>query len=218
MSFYTSLSGLKAAQTDLSVVSNNVANVGSIGFKKSRAEFGDIISASPLQATAVSGTGTRLKAITQQFTQGGFQTSDRGLDLAISGQGFFVTRQELTGGQTAFTRNGAFSVDANRYVTDSRGNYLQVLPVDVQGNVSATGLSAARNLQLPLTSGTARATSTLDMTVNLPSDAELPATRAQYAGRLQVRSLRSEQLQLLDRHHDLRQRGLAAPGDDLLHA
>src|SRR3954464_2758227 len=148
MSFYTSLSGLKGAQSDLSVISNNVANVGSIGFKKRRAEFGDLISASPLQSGSVAGQGTRLKGISQQFTQGGFQTSDRALDLAISGQGFFVTK---TGAQLSYSRNGAFSLDGGRYLVDSNGAYVQVLPVDSSGILSASGISSATNLQIPQT-------------------------------------------------------------------
>jgi flagellar hook protein FlgE len=63
MSFYTSLSGLKGAQTDLSVISNNLANVGATGFKKSRAQFGDLFASSPTQTTKlVAGQGTRLNA------------------------------------------------------------------------------------------------------------------------------------------------------------
>jgi len=177
MSFFTSLSGLKAAQSDLSVISNNVANVGSIGFKKSRAEFGDLISASPLQSGTVAGQGTRLKSISQQFTQGGFQTSDRALDLAISGQGFFVTK---TGAQLSFTRNGSFSVDESRYLVDSNGAYVQVLPVDTSGAVTATGISSAQNLQVPLTAGQPRASTALDLNAVFPSDADLPANRAAY--------------------------------------
>ena len=73
MSFYTSLSGLRGAQTDLSTISNNIANVGSIGFKRSRTFFGDIMPAS----NTTAGQGTRLKDIQQQFTQGGFETSAR---------------------------------------------------------------------------------------------------------------------------------------------
>ncbi|MGH6782447.1 MAG: flagellar hook-basal body complex protein, partial [Sphingomonadaceae bacterium] len=180
MSFYTSLSGLKAAQTDLSVVSNNVANVGSTGFKKSKTEFGDIISAAPLQSSSIAGQGTRLRAITQQFTQGGFETSDRALDLALSGQGFFVTRSGITGGQVAFTRNGTFSVDKERFVTDSSGAFLQVLPVDSRGSVTASSLDATRNLQLPLTSGQPKATSLLKMAVTLPVAADIPADRPAY--------------------------------------
>ena len=77
MSFYTSLSGLKAAQTDLSAISNNIANVGSTGFKKSRAEFGDMFASAPTQTTKmVAGQGTRLNGIKQQFTQGTLEGSN----------------------------------------------------------------------------------------------------------------------------------------------
>ncbi|MET0269969.1 MAG: flagellar hook protein FlgE [Sphingomonas sp.] len=181
MSFYTSLSGLKAAQTDLSVISNNVANVSSTGFKKSRADFGDLVSSSALQSGSIAGQGARLKAITQQFGQGGFTSSERALDLAISGQGFFVTSGGQTGGDISYTRNGAFGVDADRFVTDSRGNYLQVLPVDNSGGVTATGLAAVKSLQVPLTSGDAKATTELDIKLNLPTAADLPANRVAYA-------------------------------------
>jgi len=176
MSFYTSLSGLRGAQTDLSVISNNIANVGSIGFKRSRAEFGDIMPPS----TTTAGQGTRLKSIEQQFTQGGFETSERELDLAISGPGFFVTRDALTAGSTYFSRNGSLKVDGQRYLVDSNGGYIQVLPVDTEGNITATGLGAARNIQLPLTSGTPRATSLLSLGVSLPQTADKPDTRAVY--------------------------------------
>lgn len=180
MSFYTSLSGLKGAQTDLAVISNNVANVGTVGFKKSRTEFGDLMSASPTSSGNVAGQGTRLKSITQQFGQGGFQSSERALDMAISGEGFFMTKGELTGGRMSFTRNGAFGIDPQRYVRDSRGAYLQVLPVDDEGNVTATGVTATRNLQIPQTSGQSIATSEIDITISLPQDADLPSSRPVY--------------------------------------
>ena len=180
MSFYTSLSGLKGAQTDLSVIANNVANVGTVGFKRSRTEFGDLVSSSPMQSGNVAGQGTRLKSITQQFGQGGFSASDRALDLAISGQGFFATRSDGAGGRLSYTRNGSFGLDDQRNVVDARGNFLQVLPVDSYGVVTATGITASRNLQVPLTSGQSQATSNIDVTVNLPSDAQLPANRAVY--------------------------------------
>lgn len=182
MTFYTSLSGLKAAQTDLATISNNVANVGTLGFKKSRTEFGDLISSAPLQAAgAIAGQGTRLKGITQQFTQGAFESSERALDLAVAGQGFFVTRQGATGGQVAFTRNGSFGVNSDRYVTDSSGGYLQVLPVDENGKVTATGLTSTRALQLPASTGDSRATSKIDIAVTLPQSAGLPAENSKFA-------------------------------------
>jgi len=178
MSFYTSLSGLKGAQTDLSVISNNVANVGTIGFKKSNTQFADIISAA---GGASAGQGTRLLGIDQQFTQGGFKNSDRLLDLAVSGQGFFVTRNGVTNGQLGYTRNGSFTVNKDRYVVDASGGYLQVLPTEADGTVSATGLASTRNLQLPLTSGDSKATTSIAMSVTLPVGADLPASRAVYS-------------------------------------
>src|SRR3954471_7377963 len=141
MSFYTSLSGLRGAQTDLSTISNNIANVGAIGFKRSRAQFGDIMPAS----TTTAGQGTRLKGIEQQFTQGGFETSSRDLDLAISGSGFFVTRDALTRGTTECARTGPLRADGQRYLPDSNGGYIQGLPVDSEGNITATGLESSRN-------------------------------------------------------------------------
>jgi len=90
MSFYTALTGLNGSQADISATSNNIANVGTTGFKRSRAEFGDIFATSPLQnASSSIGSGTILKGIKQQFTQGNISSSLNALDLAISGQGFF---------------------------------------------------------------------------------------------------------------------------------
>ena len=177
MSFYTSLSGLKGAQTDLGTVANNIANVGSYGFKKSRTEFGDIISSS----RTTPGNGTRLKSIEQQFSQGGFEATSRELDLAIAGSGFLVTRDAMTGGNTAFTRNGKLSIDASGFLIDSNGGYIQGLPVDPEGNVTATGLAAATNIQIPQTSGVPQATTGIDLTVSLPANAEIPSERPVYS-------------------------------------
>jgi len=181
MSFYTALSGLKASQTDLGVISNNIANVGTTGFKRSDTEFGDLVSSSPMQSSGIAGQGTRLRGIAQQFTQGGLESSERSLDLAISGQGFFVTRASNSNGQVSYTRNGAFSVDANRFLVDSSGAYLQVLPTDSKGAVTATGLNSARSAQLPLTSGTSKATQDIALSVTFPSAADVPSTRANYS-------------------------------------
>jgi flagellar hook protein FlgE len=146
MSFYTSLSGLRAAQTDLSVTSNNIANVGAIGFKRSRASFGDIMPPSSSQA----GIGARLKGIAQQFTQGNFETSSRELDIAVNGTGFLVTRAP-DGSDTLFTRDGALTINADRFLTDSKGNYLQLFPVDANGTATATDLASATSIQIPPT-------------------------------------------------------------------
>ena len=79
MSFYTALTGLNGSQADISATSNNIANVGTTGFKRSRAEFGDIFATSPLQnASSSIGSGTILKGIKQQFTQGNIASSTAG--------------------------------------------------------------------------------------------------------------------------------------------
>ena len=85
MSFYTSLTGLNAAAAELSVASNNIANSNTTSFKRSEAKFGDIFasSASANAATAVGG-GVALRAVNQQFSQGGLQLSENALDIAIT--------------------------------------------------------------------------------------------------------------------------------------
>jgi flagellar hook protein FlgE len=182
MALYTSLTGLAAAQTDLSVVSNNIANVGSNGFKRSRADFGDIISTSPLQnAGRVVGSGTGLKKITQQFTQGQLAASLNVLDLALSGNGFFTVKSKSNVGEVSFTRNGSFSVDSERTVIDSSGNALQVFPTNADGRVLASSMADTRSLRLPLTSGVPRPTSDIDITLNLPSDGEVIPNNPRYA-------------------------------------
>ena len=172
MSFYTALTGLNGAQADISATSNNIANVGTTGFKRSRAEFGDIFATSPLQnASSSIGSGAILKGIKQQFTQGNIASSLNALDLAISGQGFFSLKPSLTSSQTVYTRNGSFNVDNDRYVVDSAGQYLMTYPVNADGSVTAKDLDSAVPLQLPVTSGDPNATSNIQLGVNVPADA-----------------------------------------------
>lgn len=155
MSFYISLSGLKASQTDLATISNNVANVNSTAFKKSKAEFGDIFAAAPMQATnQVAGQGVRVQGVAQQFTQGTLETTDKTLDLAIAGEGYFTVKAE--DGTISYTRNGAFSVDDGRYAVDTTGARIQVFPVDVDtgattGTVGGATPADLADLQIPTT-------------------------------------------------------------------
>ena len=175
MSFYTALTGLKGAQTDISTTSNNIANVGSNGFKKSRAEFGDIFGSTPLQAKSV-GVGSMTKSITQQFSQGNIATSSNSLDMAISGQGFFALQAGGNAQQTVYTRNGAFNVDDAGFVVDSNGQFLLGYPVDDDGGVSDKTLAGANKLQLKSEYGAPKQTTTMTMGVNLTANSPvLPA-------------------------------------------
>ena len=183
MSFYTALTGLNGSSADISATSNNIANVGTTGFKRSRAEFGDIFATSPLQNSSSSiGSGAILKGVKQQFTQGNIASSLNALDLAISGQGFFTLKPSLTSAQTVYTRNGSLNVDNDRYVVDSAGQYLVVYPVNEDGSVTAKDLLSAVPLQLPITSGDPKATSNISLGVNLPATAEVVTAKSEFAG------------------------------------
>ena len=182
MSFYTALTGLNGASADISATSNNIANVGTTGFKRSRAEFGDIFATSPLQnASSSIGSGTILKGIKQQFTQGNISSSLNALDLAISGQGFFALKPSLTSAQIVYTRNGSLSVNDDRYVVDSAGQYLLVFPVNNDGSVTAKDIISASPLQLPVTSGEPQATNNIQIGVNVPAGAEVVTEKSTFA-------------------------------------
>ncbi|MBJ6122277.1 flagellar hook protein FlgE [Sphingomonas mollis] len=175
MSFYTSLSGLQASQTEMATISHNLANVATNGFKKSRTEFADVIASSvSLNPAQQVGSGTVVKANRQQFGNGNYVQSANTLDLAVSGDGFFVVKPDVDGARVNFTRNGGFLVNSERYVVDSQGSHLQVYPVDGSGSVVATGTDAARSLQLPETSGTAVPTKNVTMSLNLNANAAIP--------------------------------------------
>lgn len=144
MSFYTSLNGLKNAQTDLDVISHNIANSETNGFKKSRVEFADIVAGSAYtNPKMIQGLGATVEAIQQNFALGPIEQTGSALDLAINGDGFFSTQNTVTG-QTFYTRNGAFAMDGSGYVVDGSGNRLQAFAVNA-GVVAA----APSSVQVP---------------------------------------------------------------------
>ncbi|PHS30294.1 MAG: flagellar hook protein FlgE [Methylophaga sp.] len=172
MSFSTAITGLNAASADLNVKSNNIANVNTTGFKSSRAEFADVyaISAFGTSNTAI-GNGVVLNNVAQQFTQGNLEFTENSLDLGISGQGFFALAPTQASGEVVYSRAGAFGINSDGFVVNSAGQYLRVFPVNADGTVSSTALSSTSPLQLPSSSGTPSATTTVDLSVNLPSTA-----------------------------------------------
>ena len=181
MAFYTSITGLSGAQAELSTLANNIANVGTNGFKRSRVSFGDIISNSPLQTPSRAiGSGTSVRAVAQQFTQGPIESTDSSLDLAISGQGFFTIKGGAGSNEVSFTRNGGFSVNQERYVVDGSGRRLQLFPTTSDGSILTTDLASTVSARLPLTSGVPQATSNIRLAVNLPADAQIIANKPIY--------------------------------------
>jgi flagellar hook protein FlgE len=115
------LSGINAATNGLGVISNNLANSQSVGFKSSRAEFADIFS----NAQSSPGNGVRVEAITQDFSQGTLAGTGRELDMAIDGEGFFVLEDKSGKFDAVYTRNGSFKLDKDGFLTDQTGNKVQ---------------------------------------------------------------------------------------------
>ena len=171
MSFYTSLTGLNSATAQLAVTSNNIANVGTSGFKRSRADFGDIFSTSPLQKSSSNiGQGVSLKQVSQEFSQGNISTSGNSLDLAITGDGFFPLKS-ADGLQEVYTRNGSFTLNDQNNVVNSTGQRLQAASVDSSGKADLTNLAA---LTIPpKTSGEAVETTQIQLGLNLPADSSV---------------------------------------------
>jgi flagellar hook protein FlgE len=169
MPFRLALSGLNAASTDLTVTANNIANVGTTGFKGSRAEFAEMFAVSPqgVASTAV-GNGVRVAAVSQQFAQGNIDNTGNSLDLAISGQGFFTLSDN---GALLYTRAGAFHTDSDGYVINSQNQRLQAYPPAASGGFNTGSLS---DLRMLTTASPPNATSNMQMILNLPADGPQP--------------------------------------------
>lgn len=168
--FDIALSGLGAARSDLDVTGNNIANSNTTGFKRSRAEFADLFSQTNggLSETAV-GSGVQLAAVTQQFDQGKIENTSSTLDLAINGDGFFVLSDN---GTPAYSRDGAFQLDREGFVVNSRGQRLQAFEaLEPDGSSFDTGTPADLKIETGL--GAPEATTEVDTQINFSADAEI---------------------------------------------
>ena len=142
-SLYTAATGMIAQQTQIDTTSHNISNVNTIGYKKNRAEFADLMyqtmqyAGTPTSATTMSptgmevGLGVRPTAITKMFNQGYFKETGNNLDMTIAGNGFFQI--QLPDGTTAYTRNGSFKLDGDGNIVNSDGYRLlpeMTIPAD----------------------------------------------------------------------------------------
>src|SRR5947209_1924937 len=135
---FAAVSGLNANGTALSIIGNNIANTGTVGFKSSRANFADIVNASIGGASGSNqnGIGVFLSGVQSNFTQGSLQTTNNALDLAVDGNGFFQVT-DPTGG-AFYTRAGQFNVNKNGDVVNPDGFKLQGYQADALGNITGT--------------------------------------------------------------------------------
>ncbi|GLH33468.1 MULTISPECIES: flagellar hook protein FlgE [Pseudomonas] len=167
MSFNIGLSGLYAANKQLDVTGNNIANVNTTGFKSSRAEFADVYAGANRLGVGKNqvGNGVRLAAISQQFSQGDVNNTGNVLDMGIQGQGFFVLSDN---GSRVYTRAGAFQADKNNFVVTSDGLRLQGYAADATGKIQKGVLT---DLQIDTSALQPKATSLIDQGINLNSSA-----------------------------------------------
>ncbi|MFJ2366909.1 flagellar hook protein FlgE [Pseudomonas sp. NPDC087697] len=167
MSFNIGLSGLYAANKQLDVTGNNIANVATSGFKSSRAEFSDVYSATKLgNGSKVVGSGVRLANVSQQFTQGDISNTGNVLDMAINGSGFFTLSNN---GSESYTRAGTFKVDKSGYVTNTDyTSRLQGYAADANGKIINGVLT---DLKIDTSNLAPKPTSTVSSTINLNSTA-----------------------------------------------
>ncbi|MGH8387747.1 MAG: flagellar hook protein FlgE [Pseudomonas sp.] len=169
MSFNIGLSGLYAANKQLDVTGNNIANVATVGFKSSRAEFEDVYSATKLgTGSKTVGSGVRLANVSQQFTQGDISNTGNVLDMGINGSGFFVLNNN---GSLSYTRAGTFKVDKEGYVTNTDGtSRLQGYGVDANGKIVNGVLT---DLRIDTSNLAPKSTTSVSSTINLNSTADV---------------------------------------------
>ena len=168
MAFSTAISGIKAAQANLDVISNNIANASTVGFKASRAQFAEIY-ASSVSGGSNAGQGVELTEIRAEFSQGSLDFTGSGLDLAISGDGFFIVS---SGGASEYTRAGSFKVDRDGFLTNEAGNRLQ----GYQGNSDGVITGELGDLFIDTTLVDPKVTSKVAITSNLDSREATPTT------------------------------------------
>jgi flagellar hook protein FlgE len=142
------MSGLNVAQKDLQVASNNVANAGTVGFKRSVSSFADVFSNDPSAnpKTAV-GSGAITSMISRNTSQGAMTSTDKVTDLAIAGRGYFTlasTDPETGARNVVYTRAGNFTVNVQGEIVDASDNQLQVFPVNSSGKVDTTQMIGAK--------------------------------------------------------------------------
>ncbi len=171
MSFGVGLTGLKGAQTDLDVTGHNIANAGTVGFKQSRVEFGDLYAAN-VSSGGAAGQGVNINRVSQQFNQGDITFTENSLDLAINGQGFFVVDNEQ--GERFYTRSGLFGLDNEGFIVTNTGERVQGfgVPEELQLQATPNPSRPLGNIQIDDADMAPNRTTDVDTSLNLDARSE----------------------------------------------
>ncbi|HIP14248.1 MAG TPA: flagellar hook protein FlgE [Sulfurimonas autotrophica] len=178
--FYTGISGLKNFSTGIDVVSNNLANIDTVGYRSYNVEFASIFEksiATSFSGSETVGNGVKVQASGMDQSQGSFILSDRGTDIAIEGDGWFGLKSN---GKTIYTRDGAFSIDANADLVNGDGFY--VLGT-MGGNISADNVLTQKLAEVQLGDVEKQQELRFPKTLTYPPE---PTTQAKFLANLGV--------------------------------
>ncbi len=158
---WISKTGLDAQQTNISVASNNLANASTVGFKKGRAIFEDLLyqnvhqpggrssADTTLPSGLMLGAGTKVVATQKSFTQGDVQTTDNALDVMINGRGFFEV--QMPDGTTSYTRNGQFALNSEGTIVTSGAGYPLLPEIQIPQGAKSITVSGDGQVAVTLT-------------------------------------------------------------------
>nr|WP_314433883.1 flagellar hook protein FlgE [uncultured Brevundimonas sp.] len=172
------VSGLAANSAALASISQNIANVNTVGYKRTASEFQTLVNSQSGASGSYSAGGVTTNTRHYISQEGQLQRTNLNTDLAIAGQGFFVVTDKSEGVASTdtrlFTRAGAFRVDKQGYLKNSAGLYLQGWPVDANGEIASdpSDLSRLRSINIGSVGGTAEPTTRVQINANLRSSQE----------------------------------------------
>lgn len=176
---YSGVSGLNTNAQAMSVIGNNLANTNTLGFKGARTIFSDLLSSTinGSGGTSQVGRGVNVSKVDNIFSQGTFEATESGLDVAIEGDGFFLLR-EPGDDTTYYSRAGAFRFDENGYLVNPEGFRVQGKPYDVNGDLVAGDPTDIQVTDTGLVA--ARMTTEMSLNTNLDASSEPPAAAFDY--------------------------------------
>jgi flagellar hook protein FlgE len=171
---HTASSGLNVSATSMNIIGDNIANVNTIGYKRTRASFADSfpMSVAYVHGPVSIGTGAYVGKTTSLFGQGSLQASGNALDMALNGNGFFAVREDNC---LYYTRNGEFFLDDSGFLTNSSGLRVQGYTANDTGYIKPT----IGDLQVAIGSVSSQETDSVFLTANLESDSDFSTTPVQ---------------------------------------
>lgn len=177
-SLFAAVSGLNSQGRSLGAISDNISNVSTIGYKGGGVRFSSLVTGKTSAATFSPG-GVQAKLFSNIESQGLLQPSQSTTDLAINGGGFFIVKETSGSSGTEaplYSRAGSFSIDNDGFLKNSSGFFLQGWELDANGNIIGGDLASVKPINFANQTNASRATSTIDISMNLPATDDVSGT------------------------------------------